>query len=216
MILTFKGAAKRLEDLDITDVAEELGVGEDEVHAVIDVETSGSGFDKLGRPRILFEPHVFYRNLRGANRALAVKEGLAAPKWGTIPYGKESAQYGKLERAMRIDETAALKACSWGLGQILGENCVAAGYRSPQEMVRDFREDEEHHLRAMGVFIKENNLDDELRRHDWRAFARGYNGPAYAKHGYHIRLAAAYRKWARIPDTERPEPEEHEEPLSEP
>jgi len=199
--MNFKGAAKRLDDIDLPRIGDRIGVGEDEIHAVLDVETTGSGFDSEGRPKILFEPHVFYRNLSGTRRDRAVAQGLAARSWGTLPYGKTSEQYPKLLRAMQIDETAALKACSWGLGQILGENHLAAGYDSPQAMVQDFIDDEEKHLEAMVHFIAANHLDDELRDHNWAAFARGYNGSGYAKHGYHTRLAAAFARWSKIRDT---------------
>ncbi len=53
-------------------------------------------------------------------------------------------------------------------------------------------------------FIKANHLDDEIRAHNWAAFARGYNGAAYAKNAYDKKLAAAFAKWARIPDTPSP------------
>lgn len=200
--MNFIGPAKRLEDLDLPRIGALIGVGEDEVHAFIDVETRGGGFDPQGRPKILFEPHVFYRNLpAGTKRDAAVKAGLACKSWGQIPYGKESEQYGKLQRATSIDETAALKACSWGLGQVLGENHVAAGYETVQAMVADFTLDEDNHLEAAIRFIKANGLDDELRRHDWAAFARGYNGPGYKKNAYDTKLAAAFKRWRKIPDT---------------
>jgi hypothetical protein len=197
----FKGAAKRIEDVDLPRIAYEIGCGEDELHAIIDVEAPKSGFDALGRPRILFEPHVFYRNLPEGLRRGAVAAKLACQSWGQLPYGKESEQYPKLMQALKIHETAALKACSWGRAQILGENHLAAGYASPQEMVVDFTLDEDNHLEAMVRFIKANGLDDELRQHNWAAFARGYNGPQYAKNGYHTKLKAAYEKWSRIKDT---------------
>ncbi|WP_269780298.1 N-acetylmuramidase domain-containing protein [Methylobacterium sp. Leaf118] len=50
-------------------------------------------------------------------------------------------------------------------------------------------------------FIVDKRLDDELRAHNWAGFARGYNGSAYAQHGYHTKLAAAYAKWRKIKDT---------------
>lgn len=203
-MLTFKGPARRIDDLDLPRIGAMIGVGEDEVHAFIEAETRGAGFDAQGRPRILFEPHVFYRNLAGAARDRAVKAGLACADWGQLAYGKESEQYGKLERALRIDESAALKACSWGLGQVLGENHVAAGYATVQAMVADFLLDEDNHLEAAIRFIKANGLDDELRRHDWAAFARGYNGPGYRKNGYDSKLAAAFAKWRKIRDTPWP------------
>jgi hypothetical protein len=196
--MDFRGRAKRIEDLDLPRIGNELGVGEDEIHAVLDVESAGSGFDSQGRPKMLFEPHVFYRNLSGAKREKAVRLGLAYPKWKRN-YPADS--YPRLTAAMTIDEEAALRSASWGLGQILGENFRAAGYPSAKAMVQDFIVDEDNHLEAMIRFIKAKGLDDELRRHDWRGFARGYNGAGFEKNAYDKKLAAAYRKWKGIPDT---------------
>jgi hypothetical protein len=53
----------------------------------------------------------------------------------------------------------------------------------------------------MVAFILAAKLDDELRAHDWAKFARGYNGPQYAKHGYQTKLAAAFKRWSGIRDT---------------
>jgi hypothetical protein len=199
--MDFKGPAKRLDDIDLPRVGRAIGVGEDEIHAIIEVETQGGGFDPDGRPRILFEPHVFYRNLTEPKRSQAVRAGLACRTWGQVPYGKPSQQYERLQAAMRIDETAALKSCSWGLGRILGENHVAAGYATVQEMVADFTLDEDDHLEAMIRFVKAHRLDDEIRAHNWAGFARGYNGPQYKQNAYDLKLAAAYAKWSKIKNT---------------
>jgi hypothetical protein len=199
MTVKYQGAAKRIEDIDIPRIARLIGCGEDELHAVIDVESAGGGFDSKGRVKMLFEPHVFYRCVPATKRSRAVTDGLAYPKWKPGAYPIDS--YPKFLRACAIDETAAVKACSWGLGQILGENHKAAGYATPQAMVAAFADDEDAHLEAMVRFIIASGLDDNLRDHDWAGFAKGYNGPGYAKHGYHTRLAAAYRKWSKIKDT---------------
>lgn len=200
MTINFNGPAKRLSDIDLPRIGATIGVGEDEIHAIIETETSGSGFDAQGRPRILFEPHIFYRLLAGTpKQAQAVAAGLAYPKWGEKPYPHDS--YPRLLDAIKIDETAALKACSWGLGQIMGENHHAAGFDTVQAMVQAFTEEEDHHLEAMVKFIVNNHLDDELRAHNWAAFARGYNGPGYAKNGYDAKLAASFAKWSKIKDT---------------
>lgn len=199
MAVNFKGPARRLEDLDLPRLGREIGVGEDEIHAVLEVESAGSGFDSQGRPKILFEPHIFYRNLSGTRRDRAVALGLAYPNWGTKPYPKDS--YPRLIEAMKIDETAALKSCSWGLPQILGTNYKMCGYGTVQEMVKAFTESEALQLQAMIHFIATAKLDDDLRRHDWAGFARGYNGPSFAKHNYHGRLAAAFAKWQKIKNT---------------
>ena len=205
--MNFKGTAKRLDDVDLPKLGKILGVGEDELHAFIDVETRGSGFDEQGRPRILFERHKFYKYLPKSKRAEAVKAGLASTTAGG--YGKESDQYPKLERAMKIDQKAALYACSWGLGQIMGFNHALAGYDTVEAMIESFKEDEENHLASAVAFIKNTGLDDELRAHRWAAFAKGYNGVDYKRNRYDEKLAEAFRKWSRIKDTppDAPEPE---------
>ena len=197
--MNFVGKAKRLEDIDIPRIGSIIGVGEDELHAFMDVEASGSGFDSKGRPKMLFEPHVFYRNLSGSQRDRAVRNGLAYPKWGTKPYPKDS--YPRLKRAMEISKETALRSASWGLGQILGVNYALVGYSSAQAMVRDFMEDEETHLEAIVRYLIATGIDDDLRAHRWRTVARVYNGPGYAKHNYHGRMATRFAWWRRVPDT---------------
>lgn len=196
---SFVGAAQHLDDLDLPRMGALLGVGEDEIHAVIDVEAAGYGFDTYGRPKMLFEPHRFFRNLSGAERDEAVRQGLAYRNWGEKPYPSDS--YPTLIRAMKINANAALLSASWGLGQILGENHELAGFSSVESMVVEFKNNEDVHLEAMLNFILATRLDHHLRNHDWKAFARGYNGKLYAKHNYHGRLKAAYEKWSRIKDT---------------
>ncbi len=60
-MIIFKGAARKLSDLDLPRIGARIGVGEDEIHAIVDVESSGSGFDSQGRPKALYEPHLAYR-----------------------------------------------------------------------------------------------------------------------------------------------------------
>ncbi|MCA0947338.1 N-acetylmuramidase family protein [Salipiger pacificus] len=200
----FTGAAKPLEDIDLPRIGAQIGVGEDELHAVMDVEAKGTGFDSLGRVAMLFEPHVFYRELGpGAARDKAVGQGLAYKNWGARSYPSDS--YPRLLAAIQIDEEAALRSASWGLGQMMGFNAQMVGFPTARVMVEAFAEDEEVQLRAMVDYIVAAGLDDELRRHDWAGFARGYNGPSYAFHGYDKKLRSAFLKWDAIPDTPIPE-----------
>ncbi len=199
MTVTFAGRAKRIEDIDLPRIGHEIGVGEDEIHAVMDVEAAGSGFDAQGRVKALYEPHIAWRLSKGATRDALVRAGLAYQSWGAKPYPKDS--YPRILAAMAIDEDIALQATSWGLGQIMGFNHAAAGYKSAGAMVEDFADDEDNHLEAMIRFIVTNGLDDEIRRHDWAGFARGYNGAGYKKNRYDEKLAAAFAKWRKIKDT---------------
>jgi hypothetical protein len=195
----FKGAARKIEDAEIDNIAADLGVEPAAFRAVIAVEAAGSGFDKAGRPKALFERHHFYKHLKDAPglQAQAVAEGLAYPKWGEKPYPKGSdAVYADIERAYAIDEEAALLSTSWGLGQIMGSNFKMVGCKSVAEMVSEACESEAGQLRQMAGFIRSANLLDKLVAKNWAGFAKGYNGPGYAKNQYDTKLAAAYAKFA--------------------
>lgn len=198
MTIVFAGRAKRLEDLDLPRIGHEIGVGEDEIHAVMEVEAAGSGFDSKGRVKALYEPHIAWRLSKGETRDLLAKAGLAYPKWRR-DYPSDS--YPRILQAYEIAGDVALMSTSWGLGQIMGFNHGAAGYKSARAMIEDFADDEDNHLEAMIRFIVTNGLDDEIRRHDWAGFARGYNGAGYKANKYDTKLAAAFAKWSKIKDT---------------
>lgn len=201
----FIGPARRATRADIEAAAATLRVDVATMRAVMEVESRNSGFDAKGRPVILFEPHVFYRNLpAGARRDRAVKAGLAYKAWrrGNYPTGsaikRQDSNYARLAAAIEIDREAAYRAISIGLGQVLGENFKAAGYQSAEAMFLAARESEGVQLQQMANFIRANGLADELRRRDWAGFARRYNGPSYAKNRYDVLLARAYAKWTKI------------------
>lgn len=200
--MDFNGSARPLDNEDVALIAGYLGCHIAAVRAVLAVEAAGKGFDSKGRPKMLFEPHIFYRELgAGPKRTAAVNAGLAYQNWGAKPYPKDS--YPRLLKAMMIDETAALRSASWGLGQVLGNNHVAAGFPTVQEMVRAMTHSEGAQLYAMARFIVGNKLHIHLRALNWAGFAKGYNGPGYAKNAYDTKMAAAY---AKRPVTEKVTP----------
>lgn len=189
------GAARKLTQKDIADAAMSLGVDVPTIKAVIKVESSGNGFDARNRPTILFEPHVFYRNLDGDNLQKAIMLGLAYPRWGTRPYPRGSdAQYVRLEQARQISNERAFRSVSIGLGQILGENFAMTGHRSAAEMFVSACHGEREQLMQMVNFIKTSRLGQYLRNRNWAGFAAGYNGPGFRKNSYDTKLADAYRR----------------------
>lgn len=201
--MNFHGTARRLGPTDFQEVATFLGVTEAHIRTVCEVETSGHGFITDGRPAILFERHRFYSELKNDKTKLtrAVKAGLAYPKWGTRPYPKgDVAVWNEFMRACDIDEHAAIRSTSWGLGQVMGDEFDEAGYSSPEEMVASFCESELNQLLGMAKLIRKRGLDRDLLRFPdmdaCRHFALRYNGSGYAKNNYHNKLATAYRKWA--------------------
>lgn len=167
--------------------------------AVAEVESGGDGFLKDGTVKILFEPHIFWKELRKLGMDPSTFSGvddILYPTWGTKPYGKVSQQHERMDRAILINRDAALKSASWGKFQILGVNYKLAGYGTVREFVEGMNKNEDEQLKAFVSFVLNTFLDDELRAKDWKGFSRGYNGPLYFKNNYDKKLAAAYLKYS--------------------
>jgi len=79
----------------------------------------------------------------------------------------------------------------------MGAHWAWLGYASVNALVDEARSGIEGQLRLMLRYIEKAGLTDALRRRDWAAFARGYNGPGFARNSYHLRLALAYRRYSR-------------------
>jgi hypothetical protein len=204
-VTDFAGAAKPITANEIAHAANVAKLGLAEVRAVMAVESRNSGYDGRRRPLILFEPHVFYRNLSGAQRDKAVRAGLAYRSWGQMKYPPGSdAQYLRLAQAIRINEEAAYRSISMGMGQVLGENYRAAGCSSAKEMFEEAKESEAKQLRQMLRFIENRGLSKFLREHNWHSFARGYNGSGQVDK-YAGWLQREYVKWSRIVSKPRSE-----------
>lgn len=193
MSAIWQGTAKRLDESDFQTMAARRGYEEAVIRAITLTEAANSGFDKRGRLKALFEPHRFWRELGpGPKRDEAVRKGLAYENW--VPGNYPSDSYPRIIAASAIDQTAALKATSWGLGQILGSNFKLAGFPSPEAMVASFAADEENQLGGMFNFIKNRGLEDAAKNKRWEPFAEGYNGKKFRTHGYHIKLAKNYQR----------------------
>lgn len=183
-LASFKAAAKK------------IGCAISSIKAVDKVESRGSGFLPNGDIKILFEPHVFYKYLRKAN-VVPVVSDICYPKLGTKPYGRESQQHGKLQRAVLINRDVALMSASWGRFQIMGFNYELCGCKSIQEFVNKMMESEEAQLELFVNYIIASHLDDELRAKDFTAFAAQYNGPLYYKNQYDIKMEIADRLFSK-------------------
>jgi Protein of unknown function (DUF3380). len=187
--------SKQLTNEDYVRAANSLGVDIPSIKAVLDVEAPRGGFQDDGQVSILFEPHKFSAYTNG--RYDDSHPDLSYPVWGTRPYGKYSEQHAKLQRAVALDRDAALRATSWGFPQILGNNWKAAGAISLQDFINRMSRSAGAQLDLMVNFIKSNaEMRRALKNHDWATFAKNYNGTAYAKNQYDIKLAKAYRKFA--------------------
>lgn len=170
--------------------------------ALLSVEALGSGFLADGRPKILLERHKFSRFTAG--RFDASHPDLSNPKPGG--YLGSTKEYGRLYRAMNLEPLpgqlpiepgvvaeAALRACSWGMPQIMGFNWKRCGEKSLFGFLMAMHHNEDAQLRMLQGFIASDpDLLAALRELNWPEVARLYNGEDYARNHYDARLASAY------------------------
>lgn len=206
--------SKRISEEDFVEAAKLLRCEVAVIKTVVAVETSNRGGFLLNKdinplsenpnnysdyPVILFEGHIFYRQLKkkGINPEnfmnLTTKD-IIYKSWTKAYYGSRWNEYDRLERASQIDKEAALLSCSYGLGQIMGFNYSSCGYNSIFDFVDDMSKSEGKQLLAFCNFIKSNKkLHLALTEKDWKTFAYIYNGPEYYKNSYDQKLEAKYK-----------------------
>lgn len=185
---------KALTDKDYRTAAEALGVDVATIKAVAEVESAGDGFLSNGQPKILFEGH-WYHKLTGGKYTNPENANISYPSWKRDYYREN--QHARLAKAVRLDREAALKSASWGKFQIMGFNFAKAGFPNLQSFINAMYRSEGAQLMAFVNFVKNTGLAAPLRKKDWAGFARGYNGPGYAKNRYDVKLANAYKKYSQ-------------------
>ncbi|MGS1027681.1 N-acetylmuramidase domain-containing protein [Burkholderia glumae] len=192
---------KHLTEPDIVRAADKLGVSPACVRAVNEVESRGSGFLADGRPVILFERHVMYRQLvdsigaDDAARYAAQFPNVVNQKPGGYQGG--SAEYVRLDTAARIHAASAYESASWGAFQVMGYHWKRLGYASIDEFVARMETSEGDQLDGFVRFVAaDSSLLSALKNRKWATFAKGYNGPDYARNLYDAKLAQAYERYA--------------------
>jgi hypothetical protein len=176
---------------DINGLAESWQIEPAALWAVRDVEASGAGFAD-GRPKLLFEPHRFSRAT--GHRFDGSHPSVSYRSWDRTRYpATQAARYEQMLDAVALDVDAGFASASYGAFQILGENWKVCAEETPLEFALSEARGELGQLRHFTRFCAGNGLVPALRRKDWAAFARGYNGTAYRVNRYDEKLAAAYR-----------------------
>lgn len=165
-------------------LAKDFGLTLSLIDTVIEVESSGTGFDpKTGLIKIQFEPYWFrkYTQVRIEN--------------GVENQVQEWKAYNK---AKAINPKAAILSTSWGLGQIMGFNYGYAGFEKPEDMVIAFEASERNQLKGMLNFIKANTaMYNALKGKVWEVFAYRYNGENYKDFHYDTKLEEAYKRHSK-------------------
>lgn len=186
----------KLTDADYARAASLLGCDPAAVRAVAAIESAGDGFLEDGRPKLLFEAHIFSR-LTG-HRFDASRPEISSPTWNRALYVGGEGEHIRLAQAVEIDREAALQSCSWGKFQLMGFNYKRCGFALLQDFINAMYRSEGAQLTAFCQFVKSMGLDDELRARDWTAFARGYNGAGFLANHYDTRLAKAFDQFHSI------------------
>lgn len=201
--------SKLLRNATLVAAAARLGVELAAIYAVNEVESAGSGFLATGKPKILFERHVMHQRLalpraegddqaalrRHADELSAQFPALVNTKPGGYIGG--AAEHQRLAQARMIDALCANESASWGAFQIMGYHAERLGYASVDEFVRLMSQDENQQFEAFVRFIEADPaLLKALKGKKWAAFAKAYNGPAYARNLYDVKLERAYEQHA--------------------
>jgi hypothetical protein len=198
----FEGKGTPITTDDIRHATNALGGDVAALWSLVAVETQGFGFLRDRRPRMLFERHVFHRRTGGQYDTVDPTVSNQRPGG----YLGGAAEYGRLEKAMILDETAALESASWGLGQVMGYNAKTAGFANVQAMVNAMIAGEGAQLQAVANFIVASPpLRAAFLSRNWARVALGYNGANYAENHYDTKLArfhTLYSNPARCPDVE--------------
>lgn len=202
-------SSKFLGEQDLKNFAQKHQLELAAVKAVNEVESSGKGFLVDGRPKILFEGHIFWRQLeeRGFNPgqlANLSNQDVLYSKWTKAHYSGGSKEYDRMEKAANLlpdpkVREAALASASWGSYQIMGFHAKKLGYSSVQAFVDEMYIHERNQLESFGRYITVFGCITHLKSLNWAGFARCYNGPAFAQNKYDVKMANAYRKYSNQP-----------------
>lgn len=186
----------------IKDLANRLDIEPALLKAVQIVEAAGrDGFLSDGRPQILFEGHIMYKEFhkkfpdRDLDYLCKRFSTVFYPKWDKSKYFGGLGEYKRLELAREIDEECALKATSWGMFQIMGFNHNLCGCKDVFDFVHKMSESHEKQLELMYYFMNNSGCLKELKEKDWAGFAKKYNGPGYAQNAYDQKLRNAYENF---------------------
>lgn len=182
-----------LTDADFRLVADELGVEVAAMKAVVSIEagTAMKGFWAPGVPVVNFDPTMY--------RKFASKAPSKAPdKTASVPEGLSGyalKEWKQLTNARHTNSQGADMGTFWGMFQIGGFNYKLCGCKSVPEFVERMSYSELEQLELFAHFIQNAGMLKHLKNKDWANFARAYNGPSYARRGYHTKMANAYRKF---------------------
>lgn len=190
-----------LTDKQIAELAKNYGIGYANLKAIIEVETNGQGFYTINGtfdsriPKVRLEDHKFHEYTNG--KYDKSHKHLSSPNRRNIYNLGGAGEYNRFMEAYMLDGMAAVRATSWGLGQVMGDNWRSCEYKTITAFLLAAHQSEETQLDMMLRFMDNHpkNLIDLADAGEWAQFAKYYNGPSYKDNNYDTKLATAYQKY---------------------
>ena len=181
--------------------ARELGCSPGALAGVMYAESDLKGFNN-GQVMIRFEVHIFHKYAEDHKFEYVGNDYVSAHFKHSAAQGRQSLNHQyranlssiwnyvhtegansyisereAFALACSINRPAALLSTSYGLGQVMGFNFSAVGYKNPEEMVALMSSGQTAQINAMCSFIASKQTAKEaLQRSEWDTFVQDYNG----------------------------------------
>lgn len=166
------------------------------VKAIKEVESGKAPFLGSGFPTLLFEAHIFYKQLgTNAGKYIGAHKNIISKNWNKNLYKGGEKEVDRLREAWSISPKGAAMSASFGAFQICGFNYSMCGCKSALEYLGKIWLGEKEQLELFTKFIKSAKIAPYLKSHNWAEVARRYNGSGYKANSYDKKLALAWAKY---------------------
>lgn len=176
---------------------------------LVEVGESNRGFFSDGRPVVLFEGHIMYKELKiefgkeFADECALKYPDIVQKRWDRSKYLGSIKEWDRLELATTINEECAYKSASWGIFQIMGFNYSSCGCSCIHEFVYKMSKSWLDQFKLGLHFMYNTGCLKLLKAHDWEGFARKYNGPSFKENAYDQKLRNAYENFSKNIKTQK-------------
>ena len=168
----------------VDSIASALQIQPASAHAVIAVESAGSGMEN-NRMKIRFETHIFWRRWGKKHPdqfnklwSFDSKEPWKEQTYqGKSFHGNQNLEYKAFEHAKELNAEAAFESISMGAGQLMGFHWKTLGFDGPDTFYQNQADSERNQIIVIFDFIKSNpTMLKALQTEAWYTFAYNYNG----------------------------------------
>lgn len=170
---------------------------------LVECGNNDDGFLSNGKPTILFEGHIMYRELKKevgvelANRYAESHPTVVHKRWDKSKYSGGIKEWERIELAASINEICAYKSASWGIFQIMGFNYSLCGCACIHDFVYKMSRSLKDQFTLGLHFMYNTGCLKLLKAHDWEGFAKKYNGPEFRANAYDQKLKNAYENFSK-------------------